>query len=161
MFGSCYCINSTVYLLKFGKLYGTLFCYSLAVSERVHIFLNIRLPGPSASRISRWLPLFDSTSMFRSDSTRWLLYNCRSAKWYTNPSTKTEKGLPLYAIISMQNEPNPFLCHPEVLEAEILEHVFFHNCFTLSRKNMKTALFSILFHDMMTYIQRYDDVIYR
>ena len=38
---------------------------------------------------------------------------------------KTEKGLPLYAIISMQNEPNPFLCHPEVLEAEILEHVFF------------------------------------
>ena len=29
-------------------------------------------------------------------------------------------------------EPNPFLCHPEVLEAEILEYVFFHNCFTLS-----------------------------
>ena len=26
---------------------------------------------------------------------------------------------------------------------------------------MKTALFSILFHDMMTYIQKYDDVIYR
>ena len=25
------------------------------------------------------------------------------------------------------------------------------------RKNMKTALFSILVHDMMTYIQRYDD----
>ena len=24
----------------------------------------------------------------------------------------------------MQNEPNPFLCHPEVLEAEILEHVY-------------------------------------
>ena len=45
---------------------------------------------------------------------------------------KKEKGLPLYAIISMQNEPNPFLCHPEVLEGEIWEHVFFHNCFTLS-----------------------------
>ena len=26
---------------------------------------------------------------------------------------------------------------------------------------MKTALFSILFHDMMTYIPKYDDVIYR
>ena len=37
-FDSCYYINSTVYLLKFGKLYGTLFCYRLAVSERVHIF---------------------------------------------------------------------------------------------------------------------------
>ena len=32
-----------------------------------------------------------------------------------NSSTKTEKGLPLYAIISMPNEPNPFLCHPAVL----------------------------------------------
>ena len=30
-------------------------------------------------------------------------------------STNTEKGLPLYAIISMLNEPNPFLCHPAVL----------------------------------------------
>ena len=28
---------------------------------------------------------------------------------------KTEKGLPLYATISMQNEPNPFLCQPAVL----------------------------------------------
>ena len=28
---------------------------------------------------------------------------------------KTEKGLPLYAIISLQNELNPFLCHSAVL----------------------------------------------
>ena len=28
---------------------------------------------------------------------------------------KTEKGLPLYAIISTPNDPNPFLCHPAVL----------------------------------------------
>ena len=28
---------------------------------------------------------------------------------------KTETGLPLYAIISMQNKPNPFLCHPAIL----------------------------------------------
>ena len=28
---------------------------------------------------------------------------------------KKEKGLPLYAIISMMNEPNPLLCHPAVL----------------------------------------------
>ena len=41
MFDRCYCINSTIYLLKFGKLYGTIFCHRLAVSERVHIFLNI------------------------------------------------------------------------------------------------------------------------
>ena len=49
MFDRCYCINSTIYLLKFGKLYGTIFCHRLTVSERVHIFLNIRLSGPSAS----------------------------------------------------------------------------------------------------------------
>ena len=42
----------------------------------------------------------------------------------------------------------------QFLEAESSQHVFFHSCFTLSltRKNMKIALFSILFHDMMTYI---------
>ena len=38
MFDRCYCINSTIYLLKFGKLYGTIFCHRLTVSERVHIF---------------------------------------------------------------------------------------------------------------------------
>ena len=26
MFDRCYCINSTIYLLKFGKLNGTIFC---------------------------------------------------------------------------------------------------------------------------------------
>ena len=42
----------------------------------------------------------------------------------------------------------------QFLEAESLQHAFFHNCFTLSltRKNMKTSLFSILFHDIMTYM---------
>ena len=63
MFDRCYCINTTICLLKFGKLYGTIFCHRLTVSERVHIFLNIRLPGPSASRDSRWLSSFDSTSI--------------------------------------------------------------------------------------------------
>ena len=38
MFDRCYCINSTIYLLKFGKLHGTKFCHRLAASERVHIF---------------------------------------------------------------------------------------------------------------------------
>ena len=38
MFDRCYCINSTIYLLKFGILYGTIFCHRLTVSERVHIF---------------------------------------------------------------------------------------------------------------------------
>ena len=65
MFDRCYCISSTISLSKFGKLYGTIFCHRLAVSKRVHIFLNIRLPDPSASRDSKWLPSFDLTWIFR------------------------------------------------------------------------------------------------
>ena len=43
---------------------------------------------------------------------------------------ETEKGLPLYAIISMQNEPNPFLSHPIVLGSRkfakcFLSHLFY------------------------------------
>ena len=38
MFDRCYCINSTIYVLKFGKLYDTILFHCLAVSERVHIF---------------------------------------------------------------------------------------------------------------------------
>ena len=69
---------------------------------------------------------------FDLDFTKWLLYNCSSAKQDTNSSTKTEKGLTLFAIISMQNETNPFLCHPAVLGSRSLLHVFFHTYFTLS-----------------------------
>ena len=55
----------------------------------------------------------------------------------------------------------PFLCHPSVLATCNML------CFTIvllsvgHGKNMKTTLFSFLLHDMMTFIQRYDDVIYR
>ena len=45
MFDRRYCIKSTTYLLKFGKLYGTIFCHRFAVSERVHIFSS---PEPKA-----------------------------------------------------------------------------------------------------------------
>ena len=51
MFDRCYCINSTIYLLKFGKLYGTIFCHRLAVSERVHIF---KYPSSWSERIKRF-----------------------------------------------------------------------------------------------------------
>ena len=62
-------------------------------------------------------------------ATKWLLYNCNSAKQDTNSSTKTEKGLTLYAIISMQNETNPFLCHPAVLGSRKLATCFLSHLF--------------------------------
>ena len=52
MFDRCYCIISTIYLLKFGKLYGTIFCDRLAVSERVHIFF--KYPSSWSERIKRF-----------------------------------------------------------------------------------------------------------
>ena len=71
---------------------------------------------------------------------------------------KTEKGLPLYALISMQNGRTSLIhscASLQFLEAESLQHVFFHNCFTLSltRKNidMKAALF-------FNSVSRHDDV---
>ena len=45
MFDRCYCIKTTIYLSKFGKLLGTIFGHRLAVSERVHIFSS---PEPKA-----------------------------------------------------------------------------------------------------------------
>ena len=99
--------NRSIFV-KFGKLYGTIFCHRLIVSEWVHIFLNIRFPGPSASRDSRWLHYSIRPRCFENDNTRWLLMRYK----FIN---KTEKGLPLYAVVSMHMEPNPFLCHPAVL----------------------------------------------
>ena len=78
-----------------------------------------------------------------------MLYNCSSAKRDTNSATKTEKGPPLCAMISMQNEPYPYLCHPAVLGSRMFATHLFYSKFG-HHKNMKTALFSILFHGMMT-----------
>ena len=50
MFDRCYCINSKIYLLKFVKLYGTIFCHRLAVSDRVHISAGL----PGYERIKRF-----------------------------------------------------------------------------------------------------------
>ena len=51
MLGRCYCINSTIYLLKFGKLYGTIFCHRLTVTIFVTIF---EYPSTWPQRIKRF-----------------------------------------------------------------------------------------------------------
>ena len=67
---------------------------------------------------------------------------------------KTEKGLPIYAIISMQSKPYAFLCQPAVLGSRKFATCFLSQLFysQSDSKNMKPALFSILFHDMVTFI---------
>ena len=67
---------------------------------------------------------------FGNDKTRRLLYNCSSAKSGTNSSTTKEIGLPLQAIIYIQNKLTPFLCHPSVLDSRkfvtcFLSHLFY------------------------------------
>ena len=88
-------------------------------------FSNIRLPGPSASRDSRWLPSFDSTSMFENNSRRWLLYDCL-----------VQNEIQIH---KKNGERPTFICNNFLAErskkAEILQQVFFffffffHNCF--------------------------------
>ena len=78
---------------------------------------------------------------------------CTTVVEYTNPSTKTEKGLPLYVIISMLNEPNPFLCHPAVLGSR--------NCATCFLSQLFYSQFDILKHDdniVFNSVSRNDDV---
>ena len=61
-----------------------------------------------------------------------------------------EIGLPLYAIISMQNKPNAFLCHPAVLDCRKL-FSFLH--FTLSwHHKICTDYISVIS------VSRHDDV---
>ena len=38
--------------------------------------------------------------------------------------SKKEIGIPFYTIISMQNKPNPFLCHPAILDCRKLATCF-------------------------------------
>ena len=65
MFDRCYCINSTNYSLKPEKNLDPIFCHRLTANALVHLFTNIRLPGPRAFSYSKWLPSSYSTSIFR------------------------------------------------------------------------------------------------
>ena len=76
---------------------------------------------------------------------------------------KKRIGLFLYAITSMQNEPNPFLCHSAVRDRRKLAACFLSNLFYSQFGLLKyeNSIVLNLFHDMMTYylvkVQRYDD----
>ena len=96
MFDRCYCIKSTIYLLKFGKLYGTIFCHRLAVSERVNIF---KYPSSWSERTKR----FKMAAILRFDldvSKMTVQGGCCTIVVVQNGiqihQQKTEKGLPLY-----------------------------------------------------------------
>ena len=51
---------------------------------------------------------------------------------------KRRKGLPLYAIISMLNEPNLFLCHPAVLGSSNFATCFLSQLFYSQFEIVKT-----------------------
>ena len=67
---------------------------------------------------------------------------------------KRRKAYPFYVIISMQNEPNPFLCHPVVLGSRkfttcFLSHLYYSQFGIVQYEN------SIVSN---SFSQRYDDV---
>ena len=68
-----------------------------------------------------------------SEMTSRLLYSCRRGvqkeiKIQIHQQTK-EIGIPLYALISTQNEPNPFTYHSAVLDHRKLVACFLSNLF--------------------------------
>ena len=99
-----------------------------------------------------------------SEMTSWFLYNCRREvqNEIKISSTKKEMGLPLYAIISMQNEPYRFLCQSAVLDRRKFAACFLSNLFCSQFGFLKyeNSIVLNLFHDMMTQylvrVQRYD-----
>ena len=76
----------------------------------MQLFINIRLPGPRASIHSRWPPSSDSTLMFQKMvcpffKTRWSQTSIL-VQMICKFINKKEICLPLYAIISVQINPN-------------------------------------------------------
>ena len=95
MFDRCYCINSTIYLLKFGKLHGTIFCHRLAASELVHIFSISVFLARAHQEIQDGCHHSIRPRCFENDSTRWLLYNFRV----------------VYKTINKNGERSTFICN--------------------------------------------------
>ena len=95
---------------------------------------------------------FDSTSFFGIDKLVAVQLQKGSAKSDKISSTKTEIGLPLYAISSMYNEPLPFLCQSAVLHRRKLAACFLSNLFYSQFGLLKydCSIVLNLFHDMMT-----------
>ena len=132
MYDRCYCINSTKYLLKFGT---NMALYFVTVWQSIRGSSFFQYPSSWFESIKR----FKRAVIIRfdldvSEIISWLLYNCRrevqnEKKFHRQ---KKEIGLPLYAITSMQNEPNPFLYESTVLDRRKLATCFLSNFFTLS-----------------------------
>ena len=86
-------------------------------------FISIPLPVPGASQIdSRWLPSTNSTSIFKKACILRLDGHCTSVLVEIIYKFISNKEMPLFAIIFRPNEPNPFLCHPAVLD-EFRKHL--------------------------------------
>ena len=120
MFDRCYCIKTTIYLLQFEKLYGTIFCHRLAVSERVHIFF--KYPSSWSEPIKR----FKMAAIIRLDldvSKMSQQGGCCTAVVVQNElqihqqKRRNKNGVrPTLICNNFHAElANPFLCHPAVL----------------------------------------------
>ena len=122
MFDRSYCI-------KFGKKYGTIFCHGLAVNEPVHIILIpvflVKEHREVQDGCHHGFDL-DVSKLTRHGGCCTLVVVQNEIQIQQQKRRKAY----LFAIISMQNEPNPFLCHPAVLESRkfatcFLSHLFY------------------------------------
>ena len=103
MFDRCYCITSTIYLLKFGNLRIKIF--KMAAIIRFDLYVSkITLQGGCCT-----------TVVVQND----IQIHQQNA----------EKGLPFYTIISMLNKPYPILCHHAVLGSRNVAACFLSQLF--------------------------------
>ena len=132
IFDRCYCINSAKYLLKFGKNM-TLYFVTVWQSTRGISFF-FKYPSSWCKSIKRFKMAFIIRfDLDVSEMTSWLLYNCRrEVQNEVKFHQQKRRYAYLYAIISMQNEPYPFLCQSAVLDRRKLAACFFFTYFTLN-----------------------------
>ena len=111
------------------EICGTRLCYRLTVNAWVHLFINIRLPGPRASCDSRWLPSSDLMLIFRNATIIKQDDRCTHVQTICKFISKRRPAYVYVPIIFKQNKPNPFLCHPSVFDCQKLATSFLLHLF--------------------------------
>ena len=152
-------LHNTEIFVKVCEKYSIIFVIVSQSTRECTFIPNIRLSVPRTSSNSKWLSSSDSTSMLRRRQDG----RCTTVvvQWRCKFITKKEIGLP--AIISMQNKPNPFLCHPGVLDSHELDMCFLLNLFYSQFGILKTCKHHFFQIYCTTWshgvrVQRHDDV---
>ena len=142
-----------IIFVKIWEKYGTILCHRLEVNEGKLIIFNICLPGPRASKDSRWRSSFYSTSMFRKCQVGCCTTVVGKCKMRWNSINKKEDRPIFICYLPCRTSPILSCASLQFLTAEklaacLLTTVFYSQFGVLKYEN---NIVLNLFHDMMTY----------